>query len=88
MTDPGDGTRRLRVSILNPHGFNADNEKTGILQGRSLRRSLRFSIIWSTRNTDITDANWENSLRLVQGEYFDLDGNTMTELRPVLTKMR
>jgi len=87
--DQGDGTSLLRVVISNPHGFNTDNSKTGLPGGKSLFRSLRFSIVWDGKlnATDITDANWTDSIQLVSGEYIDLNGNVMPELSPVLAKV-
>lgn len=87
--DQGNGTTLLRVIISNPHGFNASNSKSGLVGGKSLLRSLRFSIIWDGNviATSITDANWTNSIQLVSGEYIDLNGNVMPELSPVLAKV-
>ena len=90
----GDGTALLNVMITNPHGFNLNNNKTdatgenSLQTGRSLLRSLRFSIVWDSANAVISDANWQNSVSLVSGRYVDLNGNTMAELTPVLTKTR
>jgi hypothetical protein len=82
-----DGTTQLTVLITNPHGFNIDNRQTGLDVGRSLLRSLRFNIIWNNY-TAITDSNWQQSLQLVSGQYFDLNGNVMSGISPVVTKVR
>ncbi|MBI1422263.1 MAG: hypothetical protein GC149_02270 [Gammaproteobacteria bacterium] len=90
----GDGTALLTVMISNPHGFNVNNRKEDqngnnvLLAGSSLLRSLRFSIVWANYNNTVTDANWQNSLSMVSGRYVDLQGNTMSELTPVLSKVR
>lgn len=80
--DQGDGTTLLKVLITNPNGFNVDNSRAGLTDGRSLFDSLRFSVVWDKTNTatPITDANWQNALQFVSGEYYDLDGNPMPEL--------
>ena len=89
VVDQGDGTSLLTVVILNPHGFKQDNNKgLDVVAGKSLRRSLRFSLVWSSQNAVVNDANWQNSLQLVSGEYFDLDGVSLPVLTPTLTKAR
>ena len=87
--DQGNGTTLLRVIISNPHGFNTSNSKTGLPGGKSLLRSLRFSIVWdgNVTATSITDANWTNSIQLVSGEYIDLNGNVMSGLSAALAKV-
>ncbi|MCO6412845.1 MAG: hypothetical protein J5I92_08890, partial [Thiogranum sp.] len=86
--DMGDGTTQLKVVILNPHGFRKDNVKGTLLGGMSLRRSLRFSLVWAATNALVTDDNWQDSLQLVSGGYFDLDGNDIPELSVTLEKIR
>jgi hypothetical protein len=86
--DMGDGTSQLTVVILNPHGFRTDNSKIGLTGGMSLRRSLRFSLVWASTNAVVTDGNWQNSLQLLSGGYFDVDGNDMPELTVTLEKVR
>lgn len=92
--DQGDGTALLKVMISNPHGFNVDNQKTDaggqsvLANGCSLRRSLRFSLVWDASNTAVTDANWQGAISLVDARYIDLYGNAMPELAPVLEKIR
>ena len=87
--DQGNGDVLLKVIITNPHGFNVDNSKTNLISGNSLLRSLRFNIVWDGlyNTSPITDANWQNSLQLVSGEYIDLDGNVLPELTPSLSKV-
>ncbi|MBI3561152.1 MAG: hypothetical protein HY080_05480 [Gammaproteobacteria bacterium] len=90
----GDGTALLKVMISNPHGFNLNNSKLDangvntLRAGQSLLRSLRFSIAWDSSNNAVSDTNWQNSISLVSGRYVDLNGNTMSELAPVVTKIR
>lgn len=86
--DQGDGTTLITVILLNPHGFNTGNDKTGLLAGRSQRRSLRFSLVWSSNNAIVTDTNWFDSLQLVTGQYFDIDGNDIAGLSATVTKTR
>lgn len=86
--DLGDGTTQLKVVILNPHGFRKDNAKAGMIGGMSLRRSLRFSLVWAVTNALVTDDNWQDSLQLISGGYFDLDGNDIPELSVTLDKIR
>lgn len=87
--DQGDGTTLLRVVVTNPHGFNVDNNKAGVTAGRSLLRSLRFSIVWDERvaPSSVTDANWTGAVQLVSGEYIDINGNVLPELTVALAKV-
>ncbi len=84
--DQGDGTTLLKVHVTNPHGFSTDNTKSGLVSGLSMFNSLRFQLVWEQAAVD--DSNWQNSIQLLESEYFDLFGNTMPELTPVLTKVR
>ncbi len=86
--DQANGTTLITVLISNPHGFNVDNSKTGLAVGRSMLRSLRFDIMWGNPATTINDTNWQQSLQLVSSQYYNLSGNPMAELSPVLTKVR
>lgn len=88
LADQGDGTSKLNVVIVNPHGFKTGNDKAGLVAGQSLRRSLRFSLVWSSGNTTVNDANWQSLLLLDSGSYFDLDGNDIPALAPSMTKTR
>jgi len=88
LADQGDGTSKLNVVIVNPHGFKTGNDKAGLVAGQSLRRSLRFSLVWSSGNTTVNDANWQSLLQLDSGSYFDLDGNDIPALVPGMTKTR
>ncbi len=86
--DQGDGTSKLSVVIENPHGFKTGNDKAGLVAGQSLRRSLRFSLVWSLGNTTVNDANWQSLLQLDNGSYFDLGGNDIPTLTASMTKTR
>ena len=86
--DQGDGTSLLTVIILNPHGFKTGNDKTGLVAGQSLRRSLRFSLVWSSRNALVNDANWQDSLQLISAEYFDLASDDLPALNANISKVR
>jgi len=83
------GTTQIKVSIKNPHGFQVNNSRfTGLANQMSLLRDLRFIVVWDKSLTSITDANWQNSLQLVGGYYFDLNGAPVSGLTPVVTKVR
>ncbi len=86
--DQGDGTSKLDVVIVNPHGFKTGNDKAGLVDGQSLRRSLRFSLVWSSANATVNDANWQSLLQLENAGYFDLDGNDIPALTASMTKTR
>ncbi len=86
--DQGDSTTLLTVLIGNPHGFNPDNAGTGLAQGRSLLRSLRFDIMWRATDKTINDVNWQNSIQLVSAQFVDLDGNPLPSVMPMLAKVR
>lgn len=82
------GTTDLRVSVLNPHGFQTDDANTGLVNQMSKRSHLAFTIIWDPSLTTVTDANWPTVLRLTRGYYFDLNGTPVPSLTPTLTKVR
>ncbi len=88
LVDQGDGTSKLNVVIVNPHGFKTGNDKTGLVAGKSLRRSLRFSLVWSSGNTTVNDANWQSLLQLESASYFDVDGNDLSALTAAMVKTR
>jgi len=79
----GDGTSLLRVIVTNPHGFKVNNTRAGLIDGKSMLRSLQFSLVWDW-GSDVTDENWENSIQMVSGEYFDMDGYVMPGIVPVM----
>ena len=86
--DQGDGTSKLSVVIINPHGFKTGNDKDGLVAGQSLRRSLRFSLVWSSGNTTVNDTNWQSLLLLDNASYFDTGGIDMPELSADMVKTR
>lgn len=87
--DTGDGSSTIYVTVMNPHGFKPDNNiTTGLAERMSLLRDLRFAIAWDKSLTNITDANWQNSLQLVGWEIFDLDGNPVVGLTADVQKVR
>jgi len=88
LVDQGDGTSKLNVIIVNPHGFKIGNDKAGLVAGQSLRRSLRFSLVWSSGNVTVNDANWQSLLQMDTGSYFDLDGNDIPALTAGMIKTR
>lgn len=97
-TDLGDGTTKLKVMIMNPAGFMQSNELRGYLSNgnktsdRSPFKSLRFSLVWDgvMQATNVTDANWQNSIQLVsaQSGYIDINGEPMPALTPTMAKVR
>lgn len=86
--DQGDGTTLLTVLLGNPHGFNPDNSRAGLAQGRSLLRSLRFDIMWRVTDKIINDVNWQSSIQLVSAQFVDLDGNPLPGVMPMMAKVR
>lgn len=95
-TDLGNGTRMLKVIIMNPSGFLSNNNLRGSTayvdthSRKSPLKSLRFNLVWDgiTQTTNVTDANWQNAIQLVpeQSGYIDIDGNPMPQLTPVMAK--
>jgi len=79
----GDGTTRLHVMLTNPHGFEVDNDRTGLFDGKSMLRSLQFNIVWDW-NSDVSDENWQDSFQMVNAEYFDMEGYVMPDIVPVM----
>jgi len=87
----GDGTGLIKVIILNQHGFKTDNiRSTELNPGNtmSMFQSLTFGVIWDPVYSSVVDETWQNSLQLVSGQYFDVDGNPMVELTPQAIKVR
>lgn len=89
-SDNGDGITTLRVMLINPKGFKADNTIIGneLFDGMSLFRDLRFSIVWDKKILSVTDTNWQSSLYLMDSQYVDLDGNVVTGLVTNMSKIR
>ncbi len=87
--DQGNGTSLLKVVVMNQHGFRTNDERDDTLnRGKSPFGSLVFGVIWDQRYSHVVDATWENSLHLVSGAYFDVDGKPMTELSAQVSKVR
>ena len=82
-----DGTTLLHVMLSNPHGFEVNNERTGLLGGKSLLRSMRFNVMWEANET-VTDANWQDSLQLLSGAFFDIEGYPIPDITPDVQKVR
>lgn len=100
ITDLGDGTKQLDVMLLNPKGFLNNNNRTdgdfieylgaGDAMGigkMSPLRSIRFNIVFKDAAI-ANSANWQNSINMVSGSYIDLQGDTVTDITPVLSKVR
>lgn len=88
--DQGDGTTLLTVTVINPHGFNENNNKAGLYYsfgggGSSLLRSLSFSVFWNGAAVD--DSNWQNHIQLLDSMYVDLNGDPMFELSTSVQKV-
>ena len=83
-----DGTTLLTVIVSNPHGFNTNNNKQGISQGRSLLRSLGFNLVWDDKisPTGINDSNWQSHFTLLSSKYIDLQGDALVGLSAVMAK--
>lgn len=87
--DVGNGISAIFVTVLNPHGFKPNNDTyTGLADHMSLLRDLKFAITWDKSLTNITDANWQGSLQLLNSEIFDLDGNPVAGLTTNVQKVR
>jgi len=95
-TDLGDGTRMLKVIVMNPNGFITTNNLRGATSfnptsSESPFKSLRFSLVWDgvTEATNVTDANWQNAILLdaSQSGYVDINGDPMPELTPSMAKV-
>jgi hypothetical protein len=89
--DRGDGTSTLNVVVINPHGFNVDNDKVDIVYTvgqarRSLLRSLHFNIFW--QNSVATDSDWQTHISLLSAQYVDLDGNSMPGVSTLVQKVK
>jgi hypothetical protein len=87
-TNQGDGTSLLTVTVVNPHGFNVDNNGNSIKYnlGSSLLRSLRFNIVWV--GSIVTDADWQDHIQLISSECTDFNGNRMPELMASVQKVK
>jgi hypothetical protein len=49
-------------------------------------KSLNLSLFWNN-NPLVTDANWQQAIQLVSGEYVDIAGNPVLDVTPVLAKI-
>lgn len=97
-TDRGDGSRMLKVYVMNPAGFLPTNDLRGATahvdptSRKSPYKSLRFSLVWDglTVATNVTDENWQNSIQMIadQSGYIDLNGNPVESLTPSMSKVR
>lgn len=79
-----DGTRFLKVIIMNPVGFKPTNNRDVypgdyniLTKGGSIFRSLGFSLVW--KNGTVTDSNWTDSIQLDSARYINIDGDDIPE---------
>jgi hypothetical protein len=82
-----DGTTLLNIMLLNPNGFAPHNNAmlANVQNGGSLFRSLGFAVLLNG-GIDITDANWQDKIQLISGNYIDLGGAPIPELTSTVTK--
>jgi hypothetical protein len=88
--DMGDGTTRLTAMIISPNGFLDD---ASWVPGTSYYDGLYIALSWDNAlfdNMIVTDANWTDHISLIAEEsyYIDLNGNPISNVSPVLTKVR
>ena len=97
VTDLGDGNKQLDVMLLNPKGFLNHNNRTGELPpvtyvmaigGMSPLRSVRFNLVFKETAIANNEISWQNSIQMVSGSYIDLQGDTVLDITPVMTKVR
>lgn len=96
-TDLGNGTRMLKVIVMNPAGFLVDDDLRSSLSAgektsrKSPFKSLRFSLVWDgvTQPNNVTDENWQNSIQLVaeQSGYININGEPVAALAPSMSKV-
>jgi len=94
-TTLANGNKQLNVTILNPKGFINNNKRTGIIGAGTMGvgkmsplRSVRFNLVFSTGAIANDDANWQNYIQMISGEYIDLAGNPVIDISPVMKKVR
>lgn len=88
--DMGDGTTQLTAMVISPTGFYDDD---AWVPGTSYYDGLHIALSWDSSvfgNDTVSDENWGDHVSLVAEEsyYIDLDGNTIANVTPVLTKVR
>jgi len=90
--DQGDGTSLLTVTMLNPKGFKVTSSRSmdvGV-GNMSPFKSLKFSLSWTKLGTVavVDDTNWQESIQMLNGHYIDLEGNVLSDITPVMNKVR
>jgi len=96
IIDLGDGTKQLDVMLMNPRGFLTDNNRTGqfgatdvmAIGKMSPLRSVRFNIVFKDSAIANSETDWQNSIQMVSGNYVDMQGYAVTDITPVMKKVR
>ena len=80
-----DGTTDLHVMLMNSRGFKInDIADAELANGMSLRRDLRFTLVW---DRSVTIVSGQDPIQLSDHYYFDLNGIAMNELTAIPTKL-
>jgi hypothetical protein len=88
--DMGDGTTQLTAMVIGPNGFYDDE---AWVPGTSYYDGLYVALSWDSTvfgNNTVNDDNWADHVSLLADKsyYIDLNGNTLLNVSPVLTKVR
>lgn len=88
--DMGDGTTQLTAMVISPNGFYDDS---AWVPGTSYYDGLHVALSWDSfifDNKTVDDENWTDHVSLLpeRSYYIDRDGNTITNVTPVLDKVR
>ncbi len=82
-----DDTTQVKVIIMNPNGFQpADVDLVTFTN--SPYKALKFSLYWTGLEDTVTDSNWQTYVKLLSGKYIDMQGNEITDINPVLAKIK
>lgn len=96
VTDMGNGNKQLDVMLLNTKGFLNHNNRTEPLDPNGVLgigkmsplRSVRFNLVFKKTAIANDDINWQNYIQMVSGSYIDLQGYTVVDINPVMSKVR
>ncbi len=101
ITDLGDGTKQLDVILLNPKGFLNHDDRTGdyeefygpgfdtmAIGKMSPLRSVRFNIVFKDSAIANSETDWQNSIQMVSGSYIDMQGYQISDVSPIMNKVR
>lgn len=88
LESQGDGTTLHKIFIMNPHGINTSNSKSGLSFGVSDLRNLSIRLAWQNNSvTDVNDANWQNAIQLLSEKYVSINGDVLP-VSSVVSKVR